>query len=621
MASEYFYGGKSYTNDPTYSNVFSGYGNNLRTPFSQLSSAVDARTAAQIKDASENLNTGIRNLEIGTVDPSVFESIPKDHFKELNRLAKLTGAEMTFHAPMIDPTGITERGWDKTLQQGAEEQLWDSIRKSQELNPKGTVVTFHATSVGLPSAEVMFKDSSQKGKSILVSESKPKSMIFINQSDGKISQLKEEKRFFDSEGGNKEVEFNPKKELDKLNEDAWMSTLTNVNFSANRGRAEIHEAAKFLKNNPLAGKTEEEIQEIKKVDPTNFEMFQKAEKEAQNSLTHGKLFLRESYRNMRQLYDDVYEKADAKDQEKLANYAQEIKKLTDGEKIDEMDDKKLMQFSDKVEEGLGILEKVKPKLYVPIKEFAIEKSAETTANLAWRGYKEFEQKGKAAPIIALENHPAQASLLTTGEELRSVIEKAQNNFVKKAVSEGLSEADAKREAKKLIGATWDVGHINMLRRYGFESGDIVKESEKIAPYVKKVHLSDNFGFEHTELPMGMGNVPMKEIMEKLNKGQEGFQNVKQIIEAGNWWQYFSPGGKNNPPVVPTLQGMGTPMYGGGNVGWNQLYGIPGGYFGGFGTMLPENNFSIYGAGFSSLPTELGGQITGKDSRFSGTPMS
>ena len=442
MASEYFYGGKSYTNDPTYSNVFSGYGNNLRTPFSQLSSAVDARTAAQIKDASENLNTGIRNLEIGTVDPSVFESIPKDHFKELNRLAKLTGAEMTFHAPMIDPTGITERGWDKTLQQGAEEQLWDSIRKSQELNPKGTVVTFHATSVGLPSAEVMFKDSSQKGKSILVSESKPKSMIFINQSDGKISQLKEEKRFFDSEGGNKEVEFNPKKELDKLNEDAWMSTLTNVNFSANRGRAEIHEAAKFLKNNPLAGKTEEEIQEIKKVDPTNFEMFQKAEKEAQNSLTHGKLFLRESYRNMRQLYDDFYEKADAKDQEKLANYAQEIKKLTDGEKIDEMDDKKLMQFSDKVEEGLGILEKVKPKLYVPIKEFAIEKSAETTANLAWRGYKEFEQKGKAAPIIALENHPAQASLLTTGEELRSVIEKAQNNFVKKAVSEGLSESQA-----------------------------------------------------------------------------------------------------------------------------------------------------------------------------------
>ena len=61
----------------------------------------------------------------------------------------------------------------------------------------------------------------------------------------------------------------------------------------------------------------------------------------------------------------------------------------------------------------------------------------------------------------------------------------------------------------------------------FTEKDVVKESEKIAPFVKHVHLSDNFGLEHTELPMGMGNVPMKEIL-KLSKN---FQKAKKVIEG------------------------------------------------------------------------------------------
>ena len=95
--------------------------------------------------------------------------------------------------------------------------------------------------------------------------------------------------------------------------------------------------------------------------------------------------------------------------------------------------------------------------------------------------------------------------------------KAQK-FVEKAKASGMSESDAKKQAQKIIGATWDVGHTNMLRKYGYDKADLIKQAEIIAPYVKKVHLSDNFGLEHTELPMGMGNVPIKEIMEKLGKG-------------------------------------------------------------------------------------------------------
>jgi len=187
--------------------------------------------------------------------------------------------------------------------------------------------------------------------------------------------------------------------------------------------------------------------------------------------------------------------------------------------------------------------------------------------------------------------------------------------VKEAVKSGkLSESGAKAQAERLIGATWDVGHINMLRKQGFEEKDIIKETEKIAPFVKHIHLSDNFGFEHTELPMGMGNVPLKEMMEKLPE-----KDVKKIIEAGQWWQHFQ-----TSPLKESMEAMGAPMYTT-EAGpfWGQTLGLQQGYFSGYGMMLPPKSHEMWGSGFSmaSLPTELGGQMPGAaGSRMSGTPM-
>ena len=154
----------------------------------------------------------------------------------------------------------------------------------------------------------------------------------------------------------------------------------------------------------------------------------------------------------------------------------------------------------------------------------------------------------------------------------------------------------------------------MLRKYGYDSKDIIKETEKIAPLVKHVHLSDNFGFEHTELPMGMGNVPMKEIMEKL--GKEGFEG-KKVIEASSWWQHFK-----TPPVKESLQAFGSPIYSMQMAPyWNQALGFQQDYYSGLGTTFPQINYETFGAGFSQLPLELGGQRPGaQGSRMSGREM-
>lgn len=166
----------------------------------------------------------------------------------------------------------------------------------------------------------------------------------------------------------------------------------------------------------------------------------------------------------------------------------------------------------------------------------------------------------------------------------------------------------------MIGVTWDVGHINMMRKEGFKEEDIRKQTEKIAKYVKHVHLTDNFGFTDSHLPPGMGNVPIKKIMQELEK--KGFKG-KHIVEAGPFAATFKV-----PPTSYVLEAMGSPIYGMmAQPYWNQIRASYGSYFAFPSAYFPEQHFSIYGSGFSGLPTELGGQIPGKQSRATGTPMA
>ena len=126
-----------------------------------------------------------------------------------------------------------------------------------------------------------------------------------------------------------------------------------------------------------------------------------------------------------------------------------------------------------------------------------------------------------------------------------------------------------------------------------------------------------FGYSDSHLPPGMGNVPFKEILEKLEKKGD-MEGVRKIVEAGGWVQHFQ-----TSPLSYTLEGMGSPIYSEG-VGpyWNQAVGLYQGYFGGGGNFLPNINYETFGAGFSQLPAELGGQRGGggQGDRMSGRGM-
>jgi polyhydroxyalkanoate synthesis regulator phasin len=249
------------------------------------------------------------------------------------------------------------------------------------------------------------------------------------------------------------------------------------------------------------------------------------------------------------------------------------------------------------------------EIYKPIEEFAKDKASHTFANVAFNAYDKFKDK---APIISIEN-PPYGQALATGKDLKELIIKSREKLSDKLVKEGkMSQSQAEQIAKNMIGATWDTAHISMMRKQGFEGKQLIEEAKAISPVLKHVHLNDNFGMSHTDLPPGMATAELGEIMKEFKKG--GYKG-KEIFEGGNWFQHFK-----SSPTALVMEGTGSPLYSmGPSPTWNQIYGTTGNYSVGYGPFLPDQHFSIYGAGFSGLPQELGGQVGNRSSRLSGTP--
>ena len=181
----------------------------------------------------------------------------------------------------------------------------------------------------------------------------------------------------------------------------------------------------------------------------------------------------------------------------------------------------------------------------------------------------------------------------------------------------ISRSEATVLAEKLIGATWDVGHINEIRRSGIKTEEelkkrVIEETRRLTEgknIVKHLHITDNFGFGDSHLPPGMGNVPIKEIIEELEK--QGFTE-RGIVEAGNFVKEFGIS-----PTASTFEYFASPLYEmKRDPYWREPIYSP--YHQTF-VDFPPQHFNLYGSSFTTLPKEFGGQVGGEKSRFAGTP--
>jgi sugar phosphate isomerase/epimerase len=600
-----FYEGGSYSPVPdSYTTP-----NSPQIPAEQIGLATDARTANQIQEVQKKLRTGAKTIEVSpSIDPTTFDSIPKEQFKEINRLKKLAGIDLTLHGPMIEPSGFNSQSgsWNESQRLQAENQLLQSVERGHALDPDGNlVITFH-TAYGIPDTNPTMK-TEKDGKTI----EEPTAIGYIDEETGQSGFLSEKEQLLLGK------KLSPEDLIKDINNRNWTNRLGVINNELFRSRQILERTRQDIGDNELHGL------KLFKENKAEYENFindisrknlnaGKATNQIVENLSDAEIDVRDAYNRLNEEFNTAYKAAEKenrkKDLEKLDNYKIEVKNSIEKNKDDPL---MFQKFSEQVSKGVRVLSDIEaPQSFTPLREFAIDKGAETYANVAYKAYKKYKDK---APIISIENPPAGTAALSTGEDLKDMVISIRNKFVDNAIKDGVSKSEAQKQAEKLIGATWDVGHINMIRKYGYTKKDIINETKKIAPYVKHVHLSDNFGMQHTELPMGMGNVPLKPMLDAISKYNK---KIKKISETGGaWYQFFQ-----KEPLLEQFKALGSPVFAAQSSPSWQETGMMAGYFGGLGNFLPEHHTSIYGARFSPTSPDLGGQEGAQNNRFSGSPV-
>lgn len=626
---ESFYNGGYSSLSPTYGN-FVGY----RMAAGQIGFPGSAQTANQLGEAVNAIKQGVKVFEVTMVDANAADQIPKEHFREIAALSKLTGVKPSVHAPIIDPAGFGERGWDgEQARLTAERRLIATIDKAHILDKEGNVpVVIHSTA-GLQGSEFVPEKGVEPGQEGRFHE---KRLILIDQDSRQITAVQEDRKYHPTGGsedlisgiGEKNREKGgtlriPREEIYTMNNSDWSNKLTNLAFYKKESDDLIRAA-----NPPMLAKywdepvTEQNVVNLSQESKEAFQSYQK--------LKDTDIFLENVKMNFGSAFHRAFKYGTEEQQKELVKLSEAFTHdLGEAGVLPvEVDGRprykktfatpvKYKEALDKAINGLNYITDPRnrlggaPEVFKPVEEFALDKTAETFGNVA---FKAFDNYGQNSPVLAIENM-FQGMAFSRAEDMEKIIKTSRENFAKKLMKEkGMSQGEANNTAEKFIGATWDVGHLNMMKKQGFTDKDVIAETKKIQPYVKHVHLTDNFGFSDSHLAPGMGNVPFKDILRELEKNGV-LDKARKIVEAPGFFQHF----KRSPhPYVLSAFGSGVYSMKAGP-SWNQVMDTQGGYFGFPMAYVPEKHFSMYGTGFSLLPEELGGQMPGTQSRFSGTP--
>jgi len=654
---EGFYGGGFSALSPDYGNL-TGY----RMSAANLGFPGSPQSANQVQDVINAIKHGTKTFEVTMLQPDVGESIPRQHFEEMRALMKLTGVKPSVHGPLIDAAGFGERGWEPGAREDGERRMFAAIEKAQILDPSGNLpFVIHAAN-GAPGTEWRPGDE-KKGEGKYVMERG----VAINQETGQAVSIKREFKIrpehpelferggkvarddkgkpiwnkdmslkYDFIEGEKGLLYDAEGSIGSINEGEWANKLTEVAqmskhveeimgaapiyFRDNYVNAVVSSDGKKIFEMGEDGKFKKEL-EFKDEQRVQYEQMQKADVFMQNAeLSFAGAFgqaykygTEEQKKALKELAEG-YVKSSA-----VGGYFKVGDEVVTSVLAPLQKHHNLSQSFKKLQE---ITDRKAPELFKSGEAFAMEKAAETFGNLAAKSWDNWKEK---APVLAVENMMIGQYAFARAEDMRELIGKSRDNFTKQLIERGVDEKKAAKLAKDKLGVTWDVGHLNLMRKKGFTTEDIVEQTKIISgtdkkggdkSMVKHIHLTDNFGYADTHLVPGMGNVPVKAILEELEKTGR-FDEMRKITEAGGMIQHFK-----KLPHSMTLAAFGSGIYGMKNgPTWGAAMDMQGSYFGGYGNLNPQIHHSYFGAGFTTMPVELGGQQVGGGSRFGGTPMA
>ena len=161
----------------------------------------------------------------------------------------------------------------------------------------------------------------------------------------------------------------------------------------------------------------------------------------------------------------------------------------------------------------------------PLKDYGLEKIADAVAELTEYSIGVSNDN----PIhLAIENLASPQMYGSSASELLEIIEESRKRLAFRLQERGRRSSESKSSAKEFIGATLDIGHLNVCRQ--FYRGDafhkwMVSQARDLANanVIFNLHLSDNRGMDDSHLLIGEGNSPIKEILGALlDFGYKGF---------------------------------------------------------------------------------------------------
>lgn len=637
---EGFYGGGVSALSPEY-----GVLTNYHMSAANLGFPGSPQSANQVQDVVNAIKHGTKTFEVTMLQPDVGESIPTQHFEEMRALMKLTGVKPSVHAPLIDAAGFGEKGWSPSGQADNERRLFGAIEKAQMLDPSGNLpIVIHATN-GAPGTEWRPGDKDKGEKDVVM-----QSATMINKESGQMQVINRDYQFrpgsdptksFDAKhrevkGGEPGILFDAEGSIDSANSSDWKNRMTEVAQMAkhvdeiigsaplNLGKYQggyIIEGTNQVVGPQIAGNRLNGFEPIGELDVDTGQVGD------YNRIRKAGIFLSNAELSFGSAFHQAYKYGTPEQQKELKklsdNYYEESEKIPDVFQVDGKDAVSIwgpVRKQELLTKSLGELQKITrgggaPKVFELTEDFAMDKAAETFGSLAAKSYDSFQEK---APVLAIENM-YQGMAFSRAEDMKKLVEKSRGEFEKHLISKGKSKSEAERLAKEKLGVTWDVGHLNIMKKTGFTDKDVVEQTKIInedKSMVKHIHLTDNFGYADTHLVPGMGNVPIKGILEELEKNGR-FDEMKKITEAGGMVQHFK-----KLPHSMTMAAFGSGIYGMKNgPTWNQAVDLQGAYFGGYGNLNPSTHHQYFGAGFTTMPVELGGAMPGGQSRFGGAPMA
>ncbi len=620
-----FYEGGDYTLDPkkvnssfTYGTGYAGIKGGLlgSNPANPTSSNQLGEAVAAIKQGSKAFE--VQMLGLGQNDPD--QGMPIQHFKELRALMELSGVKPSVHGPLVDPAGFGQGGWGgEEHRKLNERKMFEAIKKSYILDPEKNIpVVFHTGNAsGYVKSYVPDPNDPLKKKTEI--------LPIINLETNQVANVKDEYEYsigsplkeLEGEGRLKTAESRIKTQNesswdDQLNQVAMAKKYVDESIDKTRGMAKEIEVSDSMKLAALRVGNEEDLKKFSDAMSKNPYI--------EREYTRAKIFSENNEKHLNTLFHKAYKYGEPEQKEKLKKLSQEwqdeMREYSRQSKEHGINPIGALGFESAMQEkylrGIkGVTDEGgAPKIHQDADKFAFDQAAKSFGNVAAKGYVAW---GNKAPVIAIEN-TYEGLGWSDADSHRTLIDKSRKVFVEEVMKEkkNISKKEAEKLADKFIGATWDVSHINIAKSKGFGDEYVISETAKMRDYVKHVHLADNFGFSDSHLAPGMGNTPIKKILEALEKDGK-LAEMRMIVESGGFGGPFK-----KPMHTASLNAFGSGFsYG---QGWDSSM-IPGNYFGGYGEINPEVHHSLYGSGFSGLPTSFGGQVGGQKSRFGGTPMA